>query len=326
MKVLVTGAAGFLGSHLTDRLLNRGDEVVGLDSFDEFYSRSIKASNLVAASEQPGFELIEGDIRDATALRALPEGIDAVVHLAARAGVRPSLEQPALYHDVNVMGTVQLLEFARARGIRPFVFASSSSVYGNNDKVPFAESDAVDRPISPYAATKKACELTCHAYAHLYGMSIPCLRFFTVYGPRQRPDLAIHKFARLLSEGRPIPMFGDGSTERDYTYVDDIMDGVLRALAWARETTGGYEIVNLGENQTISLLEMIQTVGEEMGIEPRIDRQPMQPGDVVRTWADVSKAGALLGYEPRTDFRTGVREFVRWFRSQRHLRPSGANE
>ena len=315
MKVLVTGAAGFLGSHLSEQLLARGDEVVGLDSFDAFYARETKEANIRDAREYLGFHLVEADIRDPVGLERLPDEIEAVVHLAARAGVRPSIDEPVLYHDVNVLGTARLLEFARVRGIASFVFASSSSVYGNSPRVPFSEKDSVDRPISPYAATKKSGELTCHAYSHLHGMSIPCLRLFTAFGPRQRPDLAIHKFARRMTEGRPIPMYGDGSTERDYTYVEDIVDGVLRALRWSIETVGGYEIVNLGGNRTVSLRDMILVLGEEMGITPIIETLPMQPGDVTRTWADVSKAAALFGYSPRTEFRAGIREFLRWFRA-----------
>jgi UDP-glucuronate 4-epimerase len=312
MSVLVTGAAGFVGSHFVDALLERGEEVVGLDNFDDFYARPIKEANLAAARGHEAFRLVEGDIRDAACLEALPDDLDAIAHLAARAGVRPSIERPVLYTDVNVMGTMQLLALARTRGIEPFVFASSSSVYGNNEKVPFSEDDAVDHPISPYAATKKAGELLCHAASHLDGLGAICLRFFTVYGPRQRPDLAIHKFVRLLGSGEEIPMFGDGSTSRDYTYVTDIMDGVTKALDWARANPGAYEIVNLGESRTVALSEMIRVIGEEMGVEPRIRQLPMQPGDVNRTFADVSKAKRLLGYDPTVGFREGVKEFVAW--------------
>ena len=316
MKVLLTGAAGFIGSHLAERLLGEGHLVVGLDVFDDFYDPVLKERNLSSALDDPGFTLVRGDIRDPEVLGALPPGIDTIIHPAARAGVRPSIAQPGLYYDVNVMGTLQLLEFARERGIRRFLFASSSSVYGNNEKVPFSEADRVDNPISPYAASKKAGELLCHSYNHLYGITCLCLRFFTVYGPRQRPDLAIRKFARLLSEGEAIPMFGDGSTQRDYTYIDDIVDGVMGGLRWAEANDGAYEIVNLGESRTISLKEMIQVVGEEMGMEPRIERFPMQPGDVERTYADISKARELLGYDPKWAFRAGIREFVKWFRGE----------
>ena len=282
-----------------------------VDNFDDFYARPIKEANLAAVREHDGFRLVEGDIRDEALLARLPD-VDAIVHLAARAGVRPSIQHPALYADVNLMGTTRLLELARTRGIRTFVFASSSSVYGNSPKVPFSEADPVDRPISPYAATKKGGELLCHTATHLDGLTTVCLRFFTVYGPRQRPDLAIHKFARLLRDGAEIPMFGDGSTSRDYTYVTDIMDGVLKAFAWARANPACHEVVNLGESRTITLAEMIGVIAEEMGVTPRIRQLPMQPGDVERTYADVSKARALFGYDPRVEFREGVRAFVEW--------------
>jgi UDP-glucuronate 4-epimerase len=314
MKILVTGAAGFIASHLTERLLAGGDAVVGLDNFDDFYDPAIKEENLRVARDFSDFTLVRGDIRDPATLSALPEGIGTVVHIAARAGVRPSIAQPVLYYDVNVAGTLRLLEFARERGITRFVSASSSSVYGNNEKVPFSEEDRVDNPISPYAATKKAAELLCHSYTHLYGITCLNLRFFTVYGPRQRPDLAIHKFARLLAAGEEIPMFGDGTTQRDYTYIDDILQGVSGAVRWVADNEGAFEIVNLGESRTIGLREMIRVVGEEMGIEPRVRRLPMQPGDVERTYADITRARRILGYAPRWEFREGIREFVRWLR------------
>ena len=322
MSVLVTGAAGFIGSHFADRLLEAGEEVVGLDLFDDFYAEPIKKANLARARDHDAFTLIRGDLRDGDFLRGLPDHIDAVAHLAARAGVRPSIERPLLYTDVNVRGTQEMLEFARERGIRPFVFASSSSVYGNNEKVPFGESDRVDHPISPYAATKKANELQCHAAAHLYGLSCICLRFFTVYGPRQRPDLAIRKFARILLSGDEIPRYGDGTTARDYTFVDDIMQGVEAALAWARGELRGdrdgagkgrYQVVNLGESRTVTLSEMIAAVGKAFGREPRVKQLPMQPGDVLRTWADISKAREVLGYDPTTDFEEGMARFAEWY-------------
>jgi len=313
MSLLVTGAAGFIGSHLCDALLERGETVVGLDSFDDFYSPRAKERNVARAMDHESFELARGDLRDPDALDALPDGVESVVHLAARAGVRPSIENPELYADVNLMGTVQLLAWAKRRGLRRFVFASSSSVYGNNEKVPFSESDPVDHPISPYAATKKAGELICHAASHLDGISVACLRFFTVYGPRQRPDLAIHKFARIMSEGGEIPMFGDGSTCRDYTYIDDTVAGILGSLSWVAQREGAYDVFNLGNNRTVTLKEMIETVCEGMGVEPRIRRLPMQPGDVLRTYADIGHAGAELGYRPETEFREGVRRFLAWF-------------
>ena len=317
MSVLLTGAAGFIGSHVADCLLSQGADVCGLDLYDDFYDPTIKTANLARARDHIGFQEIRGDIRDSKVLKALPDHVDAVVHLAARAGIRPSIERPDVYASVNVGGTVELLEFARERGILSFVFASSSSVYGNNNNVPFSENDPVDNPISPYAATKKAGELLCHSYHHLYGIGVLALRLFTVYGPRQRPDLAIHRFARLLSEGRPIPMYGDGSSERDYTFIDDILEGVQAALEYVRAAPETYELVNLGESRSISLRDMITVVGEEMGVEPEVVRLPMQPGDVVRTCADVTKARRLLGYEPATEFREGVRRFVRWFEESR---------
>jgi UDP-glucuronate 4-epimerase len=316
MSTLITGAAGFLGSHLTERLLASGGEVVGLDSFDDFYAREIKEANLEDARRAGGFTLVEADIRDRAALDALPESIDEVVHLAARAGVRPSIEQPELYASVNVGGTYTLLEWAKRRGIRRFVFASSSSVYGNSPEVPFREDGFVGEPISPYAATKRACEVACHAYHHLHGMSILALRFFTVYGPRQRPDLAIHKFARLMTEGRPIPVFGDGTTARDYTYIDDIVQGIVGAVELAaRVEEPIYEIVNLGESRTVTLAEMIEVVAAAMGVRPQLDRRPLQPGDVTRTFADIGKARRLLAYDPEWSFEDGVGAFAEWFRA-----------
>ncbi len=317
MSILVTGAAGFIGSHLTDRLLQHGVSVVGLDSFDDFYDPAIKRDNLTAARDHDGFTLIEGDIRDGDLLSEIPHHIEGVVHLAARAGVRPSIEQPLLYTDVNVGGTAQLLEIARRRSLGWFVFASSSSVYGNSDRIPFVEDDPVDRPISPYAATKKAGELICHAAAHLTQMTCLCLRFFTVYGPRQRPDLAIRKFARLMMDDEEIPMFGDGSSSRDYTYIDDIIDGVMASITYARENRHVYEIINLGESKSIVLRDMIRTVADALGVDPSIRTLPMQPGDVRATHADVSRARSLLGYDPTTDFEVGVRRFTDWYRSWR---------
>ncbi len=312
MSILITGSAGFIGSHLVDRMLERGLEVVGLDSFDAFYDRATKEANIGQALEHGGFTQLEGDIRDATVLGRVPDSVRCVVHLAALAGVRPSIQRPEEYASVNVQGTVVLLEWMRSRGIRDLLFASSSSVYGNNEKVPFAETDPVDFPISPYAATKRSGELICHTYHHLFGLSVLALRFFTVYGPRQRPDLAIHKFARLLQAGRAIPRYGDGSTERDYTYIDDILHGLEGALAAVGGADPAFEIVNLGGSATVRLSDMIRILGEEMGVRPEIEPLPLQPGDVQRTYADVAKARALLGYEPSTDFRAGIRSFVRW--------------
>lgn len=314
MKPLVTGAAGFIGSHVVERLLDRGFHVVGLDNFDDFYDPAIKRRNVATAASNPALELVEADIRDRDGLRALPDDIDTVVHLAARAGVRPSIEQPLLYQDVNVRGTQELLELARERGIRRFVFGSSSSVYGDSERVPFSEDDPVDRPISPYAATKRAGELICHAYHHLFGIGVLALRLFTVYGPRQRPDLAIHKFTRLLDEGMPIPQFGDGTTRRDYTHVGDILQGIEGAIDYLERHPDAYEIVNLGESDTVELGRLIRLLGEALGVEPRIERLPAQPGDVRQTFADISKARRLLGYDPQVDIERGIPEFVEWYR------------
>ena len=320
MKVIVTGAAGFIGSHVVDALLARGDEVVGVDNFDPFYDPALKRRNLSGALASGAFRLAEADIRHAglvDALRAAGgEGADAVVHLAARGGVRPAIREPLLYSQVNLDGTVAVLEAARALGIGRFVFASSSSVYGNRETVPFAESDAVEQPISPYAATKRAGELLCHAWRHMYGTSVVCLRFFTVYGPRQRPDLAIHAFARKMAAGEPIPLFGDGSSQRDYTYVDDTVQGVLGAIRYTGEHPGAFEIVNLGESRTVSLSRLVELLSGALGVEPRIERLPPQPGDVERTFADVSKARRLLGYDPRVQVEEGIPRFVEWFRAQ----------
>jgi len=319
--ILVTGGAGFIGSHLTDRLLADGRDVVVLDNFDPFYDAAAKRRNLEAASKSPRFRLVVGDIRDAAsvdaAFDALP--IDAVVHLAARAGVRPSIEDPLLYASVNLDGTVRLLEACRRRGVSRFLFGSSSSVYGNNVKVPFAEDDPVDRPISPYAATKRAGELLAHTYHHLFGMRVACLRFFTVFGPRQRPDLAIRKFAELMAAGEEIPVFGDGTTGRDYTYVDDIVDGVVLALDRAE----GFHVWNLGGAHPVVLNDVIARLARGLGLTPRLRRLPPQPGDVERTWADVSRAKRELAWAPGTSFGQGMDSFLTWFEAERLRAASG---
>ncbi|MHC4092147.1 MAG: NAD-dependent epimerase/dehydratase family protein [Planctomycetota bacterium] len=308
---VVTGAAGFIGSHLCSALLAAGWRVQGLDSFDTFYDPQIKRRNIAECLTSDRFGLVEGDIREAeTVDRTLEGGVDVIVHLAARAGVRPSIEQPLLYQDVNVRGTGVLLEAARRHGIGRFVFASSSSVYGNNKSIPFRESDNVDFPISPYAATKKAGELLCHTYHHLYAMNVTCLRLFTVYGPRQRPDLAIHKFTRLIEAGSPIPVFGDGQMMRDHTYIDDIVAGITAAV----DRCAGYRIYNLGRSESVSLSDLIAAIEAALGRRAVIERQPRQPGDVERTFADTSLAEAELGYRPSTDLATGLKNFVAWFR------------
>ncbi|MEJ2320681.1 MAG: GDP-mannose 4,6-dehydratase [Gemmatimonadales bacterium] len=314
MRILVTGAAGFIGSHLVERLLAGGATVLGLDCFDDFYDPAVKRQNLSWAMERPEFRLIEGDIRDEDLLgRAIPESVECIVHLAARPGVRPSIEQPLLYQDVNVRGTQVLLEYAREMEVGRFVFGSSSSVYGNSSEVPFSEDDFAGRPISPYAATKRQGELLCHAYHHLFGLGIMALRFFTVYGPRQRPDLAIHRFTRLLSEGKSIQQYGAGTTSRDYTYVDDIVQGIVGAIRYLEDVPDAYEIVNLGESETVELSELIGLIADELGVTPEIERLPPQPGDVEQTFADVSKARRLLAYDPRVGIEEGIARFVRWY-------------
>ena len=319
MNVLVTGGAGFIGSHLCQRLLDRGDRVVCVDNFDPFYDPGFKRRTVEALSRSPGFRLAEADIRDVDAMAAAAggEAVDAIVHLAARAGVRPSTEDPLLYTRVNVEGTTAMLELARRLGVRTFVFGSSSSVYGDSAPAPFREDDPVAFPISPYAATKRAGELLCHTYAHLHGLSVVCLRFFTVYGPRQRPDLAIHKFARLMAAGEPIPFFGDGSTRRDYTYVDDIVQGVEGAMAYAAAHPGCFELFNLGESDTVPLSRLVELLGAALGVEPVLRRLPAQPGDVEQTFADVSRARAMLGYAPGVRIEQGIPRFVEWFRAER---------
>jgi UDP-glucuronate 4-epimerase len=312
-RILVTGAAGFIGSHVVDALLAEGHDVVGIDVYDDFYDPELKAQNLSAAKTSGAFTEVQGDIRDPETLSRLPAEIDIVIHLAARAGVRPSIQDPALYASVNVGGTVSLLEWMRERRVPRLILASSSSVYGDNRTIPFSEEASVDEPISPYAATKRAAELLTHTYHHLFDLSVVALRFFTVYGPRQRPDLAIHKFARLIRDGKPIPMYGDGSTERDYTYVTDILQGVGGALGLVGSGAPLFEVVNLGESRTVSLSEMIRVLGEEMGTEPMVERLPLQQGDVQRTYADTTKATRLFGYRPSVGFREGIRSFLEWF-------------
>jgi UDP-glucuronate 4-epimerase len=312
-RILVTGGAGFIGSTLVDRLLAEGDEVTVIDNFDTFYGRQRKLFHLVEARRHARFRLVEADIRDSVQVHALVSESrpDAIVHLAARAGVRPSIEDPALYAAVNVQGTVHLLDAACRLDPRPkFVYASSSSVYGDRENAPFRETDPVDHPISPYAATKKACELLAYTFHHLYGLPVTGLRFFTAYGPRNRPDLAIAKFTALIDRGEPVPMFGDGSTRRDYTFVDDIVDGIVRAV----DRCTSHHLYNLGNSDPVALIELIEAIGQALGKTPRIQRLPEQPGDVRLTCADVSRARDELGYLPATAFREGLRRFVAWYR------------
>lgn len=338
MSILVTGGAGFIGSHLLDRLVEQGQErVVCLDNFDDYYSPQVKRANIEGALAGGKAHLAEGDIRDADFCRSVFENYDVrqVVHLAARAGVRPSIEEPATYVDVNCGGTINLLEAARQSGeVETFVFGSSSSVYGISNEIPFSEEDPVAQPISPYAASKRAGELLCRVYSHLYGMPVVCLRFFTVYGARQRPDLAIHKFARLMADGQPIPVYGDGTSRRDYTYYSDVVDGIMAALEFARAGAqassragapspskggpaegrgGGFEIINLGNSEPVELRRLVGLIEQCLGRKATIEWLPDQPGDVPLTYADISKARRLLGYEPRVPIGQGIAEFVEWF-------------
>jgi len=312
--ILVTGAAGFIGSHVSEALVARGDTVIGLDNFDPYYDPTLKRDNLAELELSDGFELIEGDIRDEEVVGRIfaDAGVRAVIHLAAKAGVRPSIQDPLAYAKANVEGTVVLLEAAREAQVERFIFGSSSSVYGAANEVPFSEDQRVDRPVSPYAASKVAAEAFCHTYHHLYAIPMVCLRFFTVYGPRQRPDLAINKFVRLLLVGEPIPQFGDGSSSRDYTYIEDIVRGVLAAY----DSDLQYEIINLGSSSPIRLDEMIAAVAEAVRVEPEIEQLPEQPGDVPRTYANVDKAKELLGWEPEWTLAQGLREFVAWYKER----------
>ena len=309
-RVLVTGAAGFIGSHMCEALVARGHEVIGVDNFDPFYPRAVKERNLDQLRSNRAFRLVEADVARAS----LPmDGVGAVLHLAAKAGVRPSLEDPGGYADANVTGTARVLDAARRAGIGRVVLGSSSSVYGNATPAPFAEDAPAVEPISPYAATKRAAELLAHAFAHLYAMRIVCLRFFTVYGPRQRPDLAIHRFTDLIARGEAVRMHGDGSSERDYTYISDAVDGVLAALARTADRGAGFELLNIGGGARIRLDRLIPLIGTALGREPRIERHPDQPGDVRLTAADLRRAERALGYRPRVGIEEGIRNFVRWY-------------
>jgi UDP-glucuronate 4-epimerase len=313
MRAIVTGGAGFIGSHLVDRLLADGAEVIVVDNFDPFYARAAKEANLVAAMRNPRCRLVELDIRDAAGVKSLVAQFrpEAIVHLAARAGVRPSIADPALYADVNVVGTVHWLEAASRLEPSPrFVYASSSSVYGDRPDAPFRENDTVDRPISPYAATKKACELLGFTYHHLHGLPVTGLRFFTAYGPRNRPDLAIAKFTRLIDRGEPVPIFGDGTTRRDYTFVSDIVDGIVRAIANCMDN----HIYNLGNSHPIELRDLVAAIASALGKTPRIRHLPEQPGDVRQTYADISRATSELGYTPMTPLSEGLSRYIAWYR------------
>jgi UDP-glucuronate 4-epimerase len=321
---LITGGAGFIGSHLTRTLLAHGANVVVVDEFNDFYDPAIKEHNLAPFAKNPRFRLYRQDIREFVGMRDIFEhhgrGLQqgGIIHLAARAGVRPSLKEPRVYLEANVTGTLNLAELAREFKVNKFIFASSSSVYGDNPKqVPFHEDQDISKPISPYASTKAMGESLLYTYSHLYNLQVVALRFFTVYGAGQRPDLAIHKFSRLIDEGKPIPVFGDGSTRRDYTYVDDIIQGVMAAIAYDRTP---YEIFNLGESQTTELSTLIGLIEACLGKKAIIDRQPMQPGDVSVTYADISKARLLLGYNPRTKIREGLPQFMEWYLNWKEMR------
>jgi len=325
--ILVTGGAGFIGSHLVEKLLLRDYRVIVIDNFNNFYEPFLKEQNLCEVEStcrkynlKPSMlRIYRTDIRDKAELKQIMqnEKIDIIVHLAAMAGVRPSIEDPELYYSVNVDGTLNMLEIAKTQGIGRFIFGSSSSVYGNNAKVPFRETDPVDNPISPYASSKRAGELLCYTYHHLYQISVACLRFFTVYGPRQRPDLAIHKFSRQILQDQPVPFFGDGSTARDYTYVDDITAGICRTIDWLNCNPQKYEIFNLGNSMTVTLKDMVSKIEEVLAKKAKLEVLPTQPGDVIKTWSDNTKSRNILGYEPCTDFQKGIEAFAAWLKQMK---------
>lgn len=318
---LITGGAGFIGSHLADRLLAEGNKVVVIDNFNNFYNPTIKENNVKHNLNNPNYKLERVDIRNGEEVdRVFAENkIDNIMHLAAMAGVRPSIENPVLYQEVNCVGSQNILEAMKKHNVKNIVFASSSSVYGNTKTVPFKETDIVDFAISPYAATKKANEVMTHVYHKLFGFNVIMLRFFTVYGERQRPDLAINKFTRLIMEDKPIPVFGDGETSRDYTYVKDIIDGITKSLKYVEENEDVYEILNLGESEPVTLNEMIETIEQALGKKAIINRMPMQLGDVNRTYADITKAKNLIGYNPQTSFKEGIENFVNWYKENKEL-------
>lgn len=321
MRVLLTGAAGFIGSHVAETLLADGWDVVGFDSFDPFYDPAVKRENLKGIKKNKNFRLVEGDIRNREALDLAVAGgkPDAIIHLAARAGVRPSIEEPTLYTDVNLVGTMEVLELARRLGIARFIFASSSSVYGEREGSPFREDDNVDFPISPYAATKKAGELLCYAHHHNFGFAVTCLRFFTVYGPRQRPEMAIHKFTKAIDEGEPITIYGDGTSRRDYTYVDDIVNGVVASL----ERSEGFRVYNLGNHRTVELGDLIRLLEEDLGKRAEIRQLPVQPGDVPLTCADIQRAQEEINYNPVVPIERGLELFVEWYEKKKKKRKTG---
>lgn len=315
---LITGGAGFIGSSLSEQLLNNNEKVIIIDNFCDFYNPNIKERNIDNIKNNTNFKLYKVDIRDRLSIKKVfdENKIDVVVNLAAMAGVRPSIENPILYQEVNCLGLQNILEEMKLHNVKNGVFASSSSVYGNGKEVPFRENMVVDYAISPYAATKKANEVMAHVYHKLYNMNIMMLRFFTVYGPKQRPDLAINKFTRLMIEGKKIPMFGNGNTSRDYTYIDDIVEGIIKSCEFCLSNKNVYEILNLGNSNPISLIDMIRTIGETLEIEPKIEQLPMQAGDVETTFADITKAKKIIGYEPKTPFYNGIKKFVEWYKEE----------
>lgn len=317
----ITGGAGFIGSSLTKKLLEIGNKVVTIDNFCDFYNPKIKENNIKEFENNSNYKMYRADIKDRQAIKKIfdENKIDIVMHLAAMAGVRPSIENPILYQEVNCMGTQNILEEMKVHEIKNLVMASSSSVYGNCKEVPFREDMVVDYAISPYAATKKANEVMTHVYHKLFDMNVIMLRFFTVYGPKQRPDLAINKFTRLMLEDKEIPMFGDGTTSRDYTYIDDIVDGIIKSCNYCMSNKDVYEILNIGNSSPVSLKEMIETIGKALGKTPKIKQLPMQPGDVDRTYADVSKAKKLIGYEPKVSFKQGIKKFVEWHKENKRI-------
>jgi UDP-glucuronate 4-epimerase len=316
MSCLITGGAGFIGSHLTDRLLEDKHSVICLDNFDSYYDPQIKRKNIEHNLENPNFKLVEVDVRDKKALTKVfkENNIKKIVHLAARVGVRPSIKDPMLYEDVNIRGTLNLLELCREFEVENFIFGSSSSVYGNIKKIPFSEDD-VPKPISPYGASKRSAELLCHVYSSLYSIPITCLRFFTVYGPRQRPDMAIYKFTKLIDQGKEVQIYGDGTSKRDYTYIDDIVSGIINTL----EREFSFEVFNLGSSKTVELKELISLIEKELGKKAKIRKLPAQPGDMPITCADISKARKLLNYNPRFSFEEGIKTFIKWYKKQRRI-------
>lgn len=318
---LITGGAGFIGSSLSEKLVKEGNKVIAIDNFCNFYNPKIKENNVKELLESENFILYKKDIRDRQAIKAIfdENHIDIVIHFAAMAGVRPSIENPVLYQEVNCMGTQNILEEMNAHNIKKLVMASSSSVYGNCKEVPFREDMVVDFAISPYAATKKANEVMTHVYHKLFDMNVIMLRFFTVYGPKQRPDLAINKFTRLMMNDKEIPMFGDGTTSRDYTYIDDIVDGIIKSCEYVMQNKNIYEILNIGNSSPTSLKEMINTIAKVLKVEPKIKQLPMQPGDVDRTYADVNKARELIGYDPKTTFEQGIEKFINWYKQNEDI-------